>query len=161
MKQYILLSFFTVSVLLAKAQQLPAADSTQIVSHIQDWDESWNVKDYLLGAKWYAADADFTNAFGDKRKGKAAIESLLKEVFSLNFVMSGKSGTVEQSFRYLPDNTVIVRSEIERRGQAMPDGSPMPVRKTSHQRVFVKKEGAWLIVSHLISDARDKGAAKH
>ena len=53
----------------------------------------------VLGAKGYSHDAYFTNAFGDKRNGQNEVEALLKQVFSLPFVMAGHSETSEHRFR--------------------------------------------------------------
>lgn len=148
--------------LFALGQELfVAKDSIQISSMIKDWDDAWNLKDYVLASKWYSPDARFTNAFGDKRTGQKQVQSLLKEVFSLPFVMSGKSETTEHQYQILNSNTVIVHTAVTRLGQKMPDGTAMPNRQTTHIRIFGKDNDAWMIKAHLISDARDKMSSKH
>jgi len=154
------LSMFVCSTSL-QAQGLSTNDSIQIRSMIEDWNRAWEVKDYALGSKWYSSDVRFTNAFGDKRTGQKEVEGLLKEVFSLPFVMSGKSETVEHKFQGLSNSHVIVHTAVVRKGQQMPDGSVLPDRATTHLRVFEQDGGGWKIVAHLISDARDKQLPKH
>lgn len=142
------------------AQTLPVNDSTEIVSIITDWNNAWKIKDHQLGSKGYSNDAKFTNAFGDAKNGRAEIEGLLKEVFSLPFVMSGSSITKEQTFQVLGENIVLVHTLVERAGQKLPDNSVLPVRKTTHLRVFKKINSQWSIHAHLISDAKDKREPK-
>ena len=155
-----LMSMF-VFTLASKAQSLASKDSLQIHSMIEDWNKAWNAKDYRLAAKWYSNDARFTNAFGDKRTGQKDVEALLKEVFSLPFVVSGKSETTEHRFQVLGHDLVIVHTAVVRKGQQMPDGSVLPDRMTTHLRVFQQDGTGWIIKAHLISDARDKQSPKH
>jgi len=143
----------------ASAQQ--AKDSTIIESMIDDWNTSWNTKDYQLAAKWYSDDARFTNAFGHVRNGRTEVEALLKEVFSLAFVMAGKSEVVSQTQQRLSADVILVNTIVERKGQTMPDGTTIDKRQTHHLRVFNRQKGGWKIVSHLISDSRDRQSTQH
>ena len=155
---YVFTLFLTLN---ASGQSLPSNDSLQVVAILDDWNKGWKNKDFKLATKGYSDSAYFTNAFGDKRIGKNQIETLLKEVFSLAFVMSGSSETVTYQFQFLNNSNLIVYSFVVRRGQKMQDNSIIPDRHTSHMRVFQKNNGAWHIVGHLISDARDKQIPKH
>jgi uncharacterized protein (TIGR02246 family) len=143
------------------SQHLSSKDSLQIHSMINDWNRAWDVKDHVLAAKWYSGDARFTNAFGDKRYGQREVEALLKEVFALPFVMSGKSETTEHKYQALNNDHVIVHTAVIRKGQQMPDGAILPDRQTTHLRVFHREGNAWKIKAHLISDAREKQFSKH
>lgn len=155
--------FLTVffGVLDASGQKLSSRDSIQILAIIDDWNKAWQTKDYGLAAKGYSHDAHFTNAFGDKRKGQTEVESLLKEVFSLPFVMAGHSETSEHRYQVLDGTIIVVHTAVIRKGQKMPDNSVLSDRQTTHMRVFQKTAGKWKIKSHLISDARDKQVPKH
>lgn len=158
---FIFLFFFAISINIY-GQGFSARDSMQIVLIINDWNKAWDIKDHLLASKWYSEDAKFTNAFGDKKNGRKEIEALLKEVFSLPFVMAGKSETAYQTFQPLSADLVIIHTGVVRKGQKMPDESTIPERKTTHLRVIQKSEvGGWQIKAHLISDARDKQSSKH
>lgn len=161
MKQLFTLVTILIVALASNAQSLSSKDSLQIQSMIDDWNKAWDVKDYLLAAKWYSGDARFTNAFGDKCRGQKQVEALLKDVFALPFVMSGKSETTDHKYQILDGNCVIVHTAVIRKGQQMPDNSILPDRQTTHLRVFQRENNEWKIKAHLISDARDKQSTKH
>lgn len=161
MKQLLALVSILIIAFASNAQSLSSKDSLQIYSVIEDWNRAWDTKDYVLAAKWYSGDARFTNAFGDKRNGKKEVEALLKEVFALPFVMSGKSATAEHRYQVLSNNQVILHTAVVRKGQKMPDGSVLPDRQTTHLRVFHREADGWKVKAHLISDARDKQSSKH
>ena len=128
---------------------------------VANWDRSWNTKDPVLASQDYTDDADWTNAFGMKRKGRGEIRKLLTEVFATPFVMTGQSKTVEQSVRLVSRDVALVNTVVERTGQQTPSGAELGPRRTSHLRVFVRSGGQWKITSHLISDARDTASRAH
>ncbi len=144
----------------AKAGQKLAAEREQIEAVISNWDRGWEEKNPKLAAQDYAEDADWINAFGMAVKGRGEIEQVLARVFSYDFVMAGETTTVEQDIRFTDGSTALVLTYRERTGQRNPDGSPLGTRKITHLRVFVRSEGEWKIVSHLISDARDRETGK-
>jgi uncharacterized protein (TIGR02246 family) len=85
---------------IALAQTTPQMSDNQLVEKvIENWNQGWQKKDAKLAAKDYADDADWTNAFGMKKKGRSEIETFLTEVFSLPFVMGAQSKTIEQMVR--------------------------------------------------------------
>jgi len=131
------------------------SDKAAIEQTTANWDKAWQTKDFKLAAQDYSDDADWTNAFGMKRKGRAEIEKVLAEVFALPFVMAGQSKTVEQTVKFIKSDVALVITRVERVGQQAPSGAELSTRQTSHLRVLVKSKGHWKIVSHLISDARD------
>ena len=95
------------------------------------------------------------------RRGREEIEAILTEVFGLPFVMAGNTVYPPPEIRVLTETIALVRTEARREGQMAPDGESLGVRRTTHLRVFEKREGEWLIVSHLISDARDTERPAH
>ncbi len=131
------------------------ADRSAIEAVIGHWNLGWETKDAKLAASGYSDDADWTNAFGFYRKGRAAIEEYLTGVSRMPFVMAAQSRIVQQEIRCVDPKVALVRTPVERAGQTTPDGKPLATRHTSHLRVFVKSGDRWEIVSHLISDARD------
>ncbi len=136
-------------------------DQAGVEQVIENWNKAWQTKDYKLAAQDYSPDADWINAFGMKRRGRAEIEKVLSEVFALRFVMAGQSKTVEQSVRFISPDVAIALTRVERAGQRIPSGTELGTRQTSHLRVLIKSEGKWKIVSHLISDARDTEQRGH
>jgi len=141
--------------------QTPENDQALIEQAIDRWYRAWEIEDPKLAAQDYTEDADWTNAFGMSRKGRAEIENQLTEVFAMSFVMSGQSRIVDQSVRFLGQDVALVTTSVERSGQKSPSGESIGVRHTNHLRVFTKSKGNWKIVSHLISDARDREGTAH
>jgi uncharacterized protein (TIGR02246 family) len=142
-------------------QQHDAGDKDAIEVAYQNWYTAWENRDYKLATQDYSDDAIWVNAFGMRRVGRQEIEATLQDVFDMEFVMAGKSRTVEKTVKFINPTVALVTSRIERAGQETPSGEAMPTRKTSHLRVFVKSGGRWQIVSHLISDARDRDDPGH
>ena len=140
--------------------QITPKDSAMIADHLQDWTKAWESKNPYLAAKWYSDSAEWTNAFGMRRIGKVAIEKFLTEVFSLANVMEGKSTVKENAYISITKEVILLRTVIERKGQKLASGEEMDVRNTIHHRIFKKNNGQWLIVAHLIADARDVNAIK-
>ena len=138
-----------------------SADYQSVLAAIDRWDRAWQARDAVLGSQDYSDDALWVNAFGMRRTGRVAVEATLAEVFALPFVAAGNSETVDHDVRFPDEDVAVVESRVERRGQMSPAGEELGVRHTSHLRVFERRAGRWLITSHLISDARDRGGARH
>ena len=145
----------------ARAAQPTAADSGAISAALGRWYRAWETRDAGLGARDYTDDASWTNAFGMTRQGRAAIETTLREVFALPFVVAGESQPTEQTIRWLSPDVALVISRVERTGQQTPTGASLGTRQTTHHRVFVRSAHGWRIASHLISDARDRQQPPH
>jgi len=142
------------------SQNISEKDSLEINEKVDDWNKAWKIKDASLAAKWYSNDADFTNAFGFSMIGKSEIELYLTRVFKMDFVMAGNSEQTSIKLKYIAKNTILVISTIEREGQKLSDGEELGPRRTTHHRLFYKKD-SWKIVAHLISDARSIETNKH
>lgn len=133
------------------------ADEQAVLETFTSWNQGWAESDAALAVRDYADDADWTNAFGDRFKGKVALREGLEHIFSLGFVMAGDSAENEYTdIRFVGTDVAIVRSKLIRSGQQTSNGDVMPDRHINHLRVYEKNEGRWLIVSHLISQAKEK-----
>ena len=164
MKKTVLLVTILILVVTCSASgqsRMPKGDQAQIEQVVENWYKAWQTKDSKLAAQDYSDDADWTNAFGMKRKGRAEIEKILAEVFALPFVMAGQDKVVEQSVRSIKPDVALVITRVERVGQRIPSGGELGTRQTSHLRVLVKSKGRWKIISHLVSDARDTERREH
>ena len=158
MRVFTLLLLLTCGALSVRAQSVAsAADSAAIMEAIDHWERAWENHDPALATVDYATDADWTNAFGMRRIGRANIKALVSEVFALPFVMAGRTRYDYHDLRFLNSQIAILRSLALREGQQLPDGSVEETRRTNHLRVFSKRGGRWVIVSHLIGDARTPG----
>ncbi len=116
-------------------------DQAAVEQAIENWNQAWQTKDAKLAAQDYSTDADWTNAFGMKKKGRAEIEQILAEVFSLP-LMEGRSRTAEQSVRFIKSDVALVVTRVERAGQRTPSGAELGIRQTSHLRVLMKNRWA-------------------
>ena len=156
MKQPILL--LTVLILSAGVCTAQSADDEiEILRTFDSWNQGWMKRDANLATQDYDDDADWTNAFGDRFQGKKALREGLAYIFSLDFVMTGDSAGNEYTDISFPTPDVaLVRSKLVRSGQQMSNGEEMPDRHINHLRVLQKQDGRWLIVSHLISQAKEK-----
>lgn len=133
------------------------ADRDAILATLDSWNEGWKNRDATLAVQDYAKDADWTNAFGDRFQGREELRQGLEFIFSLDFVMAGDSqGNEFEDVAFLSPEVALLRSKLVRKGQQFQSGETMPDRHVNHLRVLQKRDGKWLIVSHLISQAREK-----
>ena len=149
------------ALLLAGPALAAGSDHVAVEAVIETWNEGWRTKDPDLAAQGYSADADWINAFGMRERGREAIAVKLKEVFALPFVMGAQGRVVGQEVRFIAPAVAVVMTQVEREGQKSPSGEQLGTRRTSHQRVLIKEQEQWRIVSHLISDARDTSSTRH
>lgn len=133
-----------------------AADTKAIFKTLENYNSGWERRDVELTIKDYADSTDWTNAFGDRVRTKEELNILLREVFSLDFVMSGKQNYVSHDLTFLSDDIALLRSRNLREGQKYSSGKAMANRDINHLRVYEKIKGEWKIVSHMISQAHVK-----
>lgn len=153
----LLVMAFLICPLPGGAQAVSSADSATIFAAMERWEEGWRIEDAALASQDYSSDADWTNAFGMRRIGRAAIHELLGEVFEMATVMAGDTEYEYHDMTPLGSNVILLRSRAIRTGQQLPDGTVEEPRRTNHLRVFERRSGTWLIVSHLIGDERTPG----
>lgn len=145
------------SLLSARANDLAEADRDAVMQALHRWEQAWVEKNAELAARDYSDDADWTNAFGMRRIGREEIQKLLERVFQLPFVMAGSTVYEYHDFTYLGPTTVLLRSRSIRTNQQLDNGETQPPRHINHLRVFSKRDGRWVIISHLIADERTPG----
>ncbi len=150
--------FFLVSLWSADCAAQTEADKTAILQTFDSWNAGWAEADADLAVQDYADDSDWTNAFGDRFQGKDSLREGLAYIFSLGFVMAGDSaGNEYNDVIFLSPNVATVRSKLVRSGQQTSTGEVMLDRHVNHLRVYQKRDGRWLIVNHMISQAKEKG----
>ena len=138
---------------------VPQGEREAVLKTLESWEEGWRTGDAGLAVRDYAVDADWTNAFGDRFQGREALEKGLAFIFSLDFVMAGQSeGNASQDVTFLTPEVAVLRSQLVRTGQETGTGEVMADRHINHLRVLQKRDGRWVIVSHMISQAKEKGS---
>lgn len=127
-------------------------DEALILETLESWEQGWAHQNAELAVGDYAEDADWTNAFGDRYQSKQELQKGLEFIFSLDFVMAGESeGHEFNDITFLTSEVAIVRSKLVRVNQKTSSGDLMPDRHINHLRVYERRSGKWLIVSHMIS----------
>jgi len=155
----VLVIVFSAITACASADQSTAVERRAVLKALDSWKQGWKKKDATLAVADYAEDADWTNAFGDRFKNRADLLKGLEFIFNLDFVMAGNSSDDGyQEVTFLTNNVALVRSQVLRKGQLTGTGQTMRDREINHLRVLHKNDGRWLIVSHLISQAKEKGS---
>jgi len=144
---------------LAFAEESGSDEVAQVLATLESWNEGWRTRDAALAVSDYSDDVDWTNAFGDRFQGKEELEAGLNFIFGLDFVMAGSSGGNEyQDVTFLAPDIALLRSKLIRAGQETGTGERMKDRHVNHLRVLQKRGGRWRIVSHMISQAKEKGS---
>jgi len=131
------------------------ADERAILEVIAHWDQGWRDFNAELASRDYSADADWTNAFGLSRKGKAEIHEFLAKIYQSSAIRPRKSTPSKTSVRFVTPDIAAATSYRETVGQKTHSGGEYPTRKTHDLRVLVRTHGKWLVVSHLIMDEKD------
>ena len=130
-----------------------------VLATLESWNRGWAERNAELAVQDYAEDTDWTNAFGVRFRGRDELRKGLEFIFGLDFVMAGDSGGNEfEEVTFLGPETALIRSKLVRVGQETREGQSMKDRHIHHLRVLQKRQGQWLVVSHLISQAKEKGS---
>ena len=155
------LSRFAIALVCAAcvAPQGARDERAAVLATLDSWDRGWAEDDARLAVADYAHDADWTNAFGDRFVGRDALQDGLEFIFGLDFVMAGDSQQNRfQDVSFLGPDVALIRSQLVRTGQETGAGEVMNDRVVNHLRVLHRREGRWQIVSHMISQAKEKGS---
>ncbi len=133
----------------------PARDEAAIKQLIANWDQGWKVFDAELATRDYAADADWTNAFGLSKKGRGEIYAFLEKFYTQPGTRSRRSTPSTTTIRFLRPDIATASSYRETVGQKSASGAEYPTRKTHDLRVLVREKDKWWIVNHLIMDEKE------
>lgn len=131
------------------------ADEAAIRAIVERWDNGWARFDADLASQDYAADADWTNAFGLSRKGRTEIHEFLARIYKSAQITPRRSTPSRSEIRFPRPDVAAAASYRETVGQKTQSGDVYPTRKTRDLRVLVKENGRWVIVSHLIADEKE------
>jgi len=112
-------------------------------------------RDAHRATEGYAEDADWINAFGVRRKGKAQIEQWMSRLFADPGYQAARITGAPHEIRLVGPDVAVIHSYSEVVGQRTRSGQEMPKRRVHHFRVMAKEGDHWLIVSHIIMDEKD------
>ena len=158
MKRLVSMTAAVPMVLLASCAATATHQSEEaVLATLESWNQGWAQRDAEIAVQDYADDTDWTNAFGDRFQGKDELLDGLTFIFGLDFVMAGESEENEiLDVRFLSQDVALIRSKLTRTGQKFANGEVRPDRVIDHLRVLEYRDGRWVIVSHLISQAEQR-----
>ena len=102
----------------------------------------------------YSDDADWVNAFGTVKRGRAEIVNYLRGLFAdANFNRGESQGPPETSFRVVTPEVVLVSAHLRIKGQGLVAGGTLDRDNFSLRALQRQADGSWLIVSEMFQDA--------
>ena len=129
----------------AAAQTPPAVPLDPAFREILDnFNTAWDTRDAKRFVRFFAEDADFMQAFGRYRSGRAETEAFMARFLSLQ---SGgfTSREVGVRMRRVGDDVVFLEQELEGLGVRNADGSEQPARRGQMMLVLRRMADGWRI----------------
>jgi uncharacterized protein (TIGR02246 family) len=118
------------------------ADEEAIRKIIADMTDASTRHDAKAATRWYASDADFVTARGERFTGAAEIEERLAGIFATR----GADVTVKTlsvTIRFLRPEVAVAHVTNELRGLVSPDGHQLPAQQELSIRLFTKDGTTW------------------
>lgn len=113
-------------------------------------------RDAKAYASLYAEDAQWINAFGDRRTGRSEIETFYTRLFGHPGERDTKTTMIgPPTLRLVRSDVAVVQWVMLGEGQRDDAGNVLPKRKTHHSLVVATEQGRWVILNHLIMDERE------
>ena len=153
------LALVAVNGLLAQAPKEDPWKTTsgaEIGEMLRQYSTAARARDAKSYASLYAQDAQWTNAFGDKRRGRAEIETFYTRLFAHPGERDTKSTMIGgPTLQLLRPDVAVVQWLVLGEGQRDDAGNLLPNRKTHHSVVLTKEQNRWVISNHFIMDQRE------
>ncbi len=104
----------------------------------------------------YSDDADWINAFGSVKHGRAEIVDYLRGLFADDNFNDGQLVAAPQStIRRITDDVVTVSTHLQICGQGLVGGGQIELRDNHSLRIVARQtNGTWRVVSEMYMDAR-------
>jgi uncharacterized protein (TIGR02246 family) len=141
---------------------LPHADQEAIGKTLLTLLKSFDDRDAEPLLTVYSDDADWVNAFGTVKRGRADIVAYLTGLFrDENFNRGELAGPPETSFKVLTPEVVVVSAHLVVKGQGVVGGGTMDRDNYSVRVLQRHPDGTWLIVSEMFQDANTEATYEH
>ena len=104
----------------------------------------------------YSDDADWVNAFGSVKHGRAEIVDYLRGLFADDNFNDGQLVAPPQStIRRVTNDVVTISTHLQIRGQGLVGGGQIPLRDNHSLRILARQpDHTWRVVSEMYMDAR-------
>ena len=140
----------------ATANPWATAQGSAIGEMLRKFSAAATARDAKAYASLYAEDAQWINAFGDRRSGRSEIETFLARRFSHPGERDTKGTMIgSPTLQLLRPDVAVVQWVILGEGQRDDAGKVLPNRKTHHSLVVTKAGDKWVIANHVIMDERE------
>jgi uncharacterized protein (TIGR02246 family) len=135
---------------------MPAADQATIQATVEAVLTGFSRRNVMLLEHVYTDDADWVNAFGSVKKGRAAILEYLSGLFADdNFSAGILVSPPTNVLRRLTDDVVVLSTHLQIRGQGLVGGGEIALRDNHALHILQKLGGGdWHVVSELFMDVR-------
>jgi len=138
----------------------PDSDVGQAAQRIANaFAAAWNAHDARVFAAIFAEDADFTNVFGMRARGRAAIEKFHRPIFETMFKDSHLEITDRQLRPIRPD-VAALDMNWSMTGARDPAGNEWPKRQGLISMVIAREQSDWSVVVMHNMDLPEKGMAE-
>jgi uncharacterized protein (TIGR02246 family) len=137
-------------------EAMPPEDQKAIGTTLSALLGGFSKRDAAMLEAVYSDDADWVNAFGTVRTGRAEIVAYLRGLFAdANFDAGKLVAPPENRLRRLGDTAVAVSTHLRVTGQGLVGGGTIAMRDNHSLHILQKQpDGRWLVVSEIFMDAR-------
>jgi uncharacterized protein (TIGR02246 family) len=128
-------------------------DEKGIQAVLNEFNNAWTARSAARYAAVFADDADWENAFGGRRKGRAEIEKFITELAG-TFTNATEKVTDTRIWCMSPKMALIdIYQTVD--GQQLPSGTIVPTRHIRMTQVYEKRGDKWQIKVHRVTDLRE------
>jgi uncharacterized protein (TIGR02246 family) len=137
-------------------EAMPPEDQKAIGATLSALLGGFSKRDAAMLEAVYSDDADWVNAFGTVRTGRAEIVAYLRALFAdANFDAGKPVAPPESRLRRLSDTAVAVSTHLRITGQGLVGGGTIDLRDNHALHILQRQpDGRWLVVSDMYMDAR-------
>jgi uncharacterized protein (TIGR02246 family) len=137
-------------------EAMPPEDQKAIGATLSALLGGFSKRDAAMLEAVYSDDADWVNAFGTVRTGRAEIVAHLRGLFAdANFDAGKLVAPPESRLRRLSDTVVAVSTHLRITGQGLVGGGTIDLRDNHSLHILQRQpDGRWLVVSDMYMDAR-------
>ncbi len=135
---------FTAAVAGAQPAPAPPALDPAFRAILDNFNAAWDSRDAGRFVRDFADDADFMQAFGRYRAGRADTEAFMRRFFSLQ-TGGFTSREVGVRVRMVGDDVAFLEQELEGLGVRNADGSEQPARRGQMMLVLRRRAEGWRI----------------
>ncbi len=133
-----------------------SADEAAIEAMLSVLGKGWKTGDAKLASSVYTDYAQWMNAFGRRKNGRAEIETFLTWLFAHPGEQNTKSTSQRDfSIKFLRPDVAVLHQYREVTGQLTDDGKETPKRRIHVTQIVTKERGKWMIANEVIMDERD------